>query len=644
MANGSNLPQGFVLDQEPQAPSGLPEGFVVDQTDSSQFTQKFNIPGEMGQPLAAEEAAPEPSGLGLGGIVEPVMAIGSGLASTVAGGLAGIVQSINPFADEGAGAEAVESIQKGGTYEPRTEAGKANLAALSKLMQHGVDIANIPASGLAGLLELITGQGSEQAAETVEEIQKSGLGKTVGSRVLEETGSPLAATIAETLPEAALTAAGYRPSVKAVEMASKATGQAVKATVKGAETAVGLAKLAFKSQSPAKRKISELLQEGSADVSTAKYEIKPRRSSYAGRAIDRLETSLNKGMPLINKDPVAREAIKQGFDEGVIAAVKGASPADKHQMLKMTANMQRGKKNARFAMENRPSDIVGENLMKRFKVVHRVNREAGKRLDEVAKTLKGKEVEAGAAFSKFGDDLDNMGIKSDGQELSFKGSDIEGVAGAENFISRINERVNSMDPNNAFELHRLKRYIDENVAYGKSAEGLTGKSERIVKELRLNIDTILDDRFPAYNKVNTRYSDTINAINNFQDAAGKKMDLTGPNADKAVGTLVRRLMSNTQSRVNLMDAIDSLEGVSKKYGGRFNDDLMTQMLFVDELDNVFKPVARTSFQGQIGQAIDRAARPSLKDMAADAAKAGIERVRNINEDQAFKSIKKLLTK
>jgi len=192
----------------------------------------------------------------------------------------------------------------------------------------------------------------------------------------------------------------------------------------------------------------------------------------------------------------------------------------------------------------------------------------------------------------------------------------------------------------------LKKFIDENVSYGKSAEGLTGKSERIVKKLRSNIDSTLDNNFPKYNKVNTKYAETISAIDNFQDVAGKKMDLTGTNAEKAVGTLMRRLMSNVQSRVRLLDSINDIEGMAKKYGGRFNDDIMTQVLFADELDSVFKPVARTSFQGQIGQAVDRAAMATAAPVASTALKAGskiIDKVKGKSEEKAFKYIKQLLT-
>jgi len=134
-------------------------------------------------------------------VIEPAMAVGSGIGSTIAAGLGGMAQSLNPFADEGAGAEAVTNIQEGGTYQPRTEAGKEGIKTLGEMVQSGIDLVNIPLSSVGGVIELFTGQGVAKAKETVEAIKKEGVSKRLGARIFEETDSPLAATIAETAPE-----------------------------------------------------------------------------------------------------------------------------------------------------------------------------------------------------------------------------------------------------------------------------------------------------------------------------------------------------------------------------------------------------------------------------------------------------------
>jgi hypothetical protein len=325
-------------------------------------------------------------------------------------------------------------------------------------------------------------------------------------------------------------------------------------------------------------------------------------------------------------------------------------------MLRMVDIMEKGKKNKRYAELNRPSDVAGETLIERVDDIKFANRAAGKELDAVAKELKGQAVDTMPAVNNFIESLDEMGVTfGDDMKPNFKGSDIEGAEGAERIVSKMIGRMKGDKVPDAYDVHRMKKFIDEQVTYGKSAEGLAGKAEKIMKSLRRDLDASLDNKFAEYDRVNTTYAETIGALDALQDVAGKKMNLSGPNANKAVGTLLRRLSSNAQSRVTLLDAITEIESVSKKYAGRGkkllpgkggkNADLISQVLFMDELDSVFGPVARTSLKGQVGQAIKegaQAARGGALDIALEGLGKVGDRARNINEEAAFKSIKELL--
>jgi hypothetical protein len=209
-----------------------------------------------------------------------------------------------------------------------------------------------------------------------------------------------------------------------------------------------------------------------------------------------------------------------------------------------------------------------------------------------------------------------------------------------------------------FAAHRMKRLIDNNVTFGKTKTGLSGDAERALKSFRANLDASLDNTFPAYDKANIAYADTIGALDSIQSALGTKLDLKGPQADKALGTKLRGLLSNNATRVNLLDATKEIESVAKKHGakgkllvegkGLGSDDLLNQILFVDELDSRFGPVARTSFQGQIDQAAQRGvsalteAKVSPVTAAIKGAASIAEKFRGINDDNAFKAIKDLL--
>jgi hypothetical protein len=203
----------------------------------------------------------------------------------------------------------------------------------------------------------------------------------------------------------------------------------------------------------------------------------------------------------------------------------------------------------------------------------------------------------------------------------------------------------------------MEKFIDEQVTFGKNAEGLAGQAESALKSLRRGIRERLGDVSPRYADANATYSETIDILDRFQEIAGRKMNLVGDNADKATGTLMRRLMGNAQSRIRLLDSIDEIESAAQKFGGKglkliegpggSKNDLLTQVLFADELDEVFGPAARTSLQGEFDSVMKRAARAGTSnagaaDVAIDVGVGLVERARGINQENAFKSIKKLL--
>ncbi len=133
-------------------------------------------------PQMLEQArAPDPQALPqresdpLASVVEPVLAVATGAVAEPIAGLAGIAQSLNPFAERGAGARAVEATREALTFQPRTQAGQEGLQAVGEFVQ--------PAA---------------EALEASEEF--------LGQSVLDATGSPALAAAAATAPTAVIEA------------------------------------------------------------------------------------------------------------------------------------------------------------------------------------------------------------------------------------------------------------------------------------------------------------------------------------------------------------------------------------------------------------------------------------------------------
>lgn len=540
------------------------------------------------------------------GALETIGTIASSIPATIAGGVTGAATAL--FSGDPAAGEAVrKGVTESLTYKGGVDSQK-QLESLGEAVTYADENIVKPAmAGTAGIVDVALNpysnvtQGFEPAKETVRAIKEQGLPRAAGNEVLEKTGSPLLATIIETFAATAPDLAGGL----------------------GALSKIKPPNLKFnKKPNVISEKIAEQIKAGTTD------------KEFVKKMVD--------GAGKVVKDKKAIETIKQGFDEGVVSTIKGSSDIDKRRMLQMVDKLEKGKKNALYSAKNRPADVAGDSLLRKVDFVKKNNSDAGKQLDVVAKRLKGKNVDVSSAVNTFLKDAENMGVTFDDKLVpNFEGSNIETIAPARKLIKDLTSRIRRNENPDAFQSHEFKKFIDENVSFGKRKAGLGGKTESIAKKLRKNIDEVLDSEFPDYNEANTRYSDTIGVLDSLQDASGSKVNLFGPNAEKAMGTVLRRLMSNTQSRVNLMDSIKDVEAVSRKYGGDFGDDILTQMLFADELDAMFGSPARTSFQGEIKKAIGN--KSGITERVIDYAGDVAEKARGINEKNAIKAIKTLLS-
>lgn len=586
----------------------------------NQLDARASIPVSV--PAQDVDEGPEPDYFG-SWIIEPLMAVGSSVGLDAVGGNFGIAAQAIPGGKTGG--EMVESFQDY-AYQPKTESGRASMDWLGGAMENVAGVARYPLSGIAGLTELATGQGMDQAVETIGNVQENGLGPTMGDRVFEETGSPAWAAAAQTGPDAALEVGGIGAGYKALNRVNTMT--------------------------PTKTEITRLLQENSTANKTAGYRLEgpmPESRRLTGpdnpnATASKIPEYLKLGSQWAANDPFQQRAINAGFDKGVIAAIRGSSAVDRKKFLKMLDDMEAAQNNRRLSMELRPSDVAGQSVVNRFKVVRAANEEAGNRLDAVAQDLKGQEVNFDTPVNQFLQDLDSMGVNltADNRPI-FKGSDIEDLPGPEAAVTKIMKRMRSPESMDAYELHRMKRYIDEVVTHGKNADGLSGKVEVVLKRLRKNLDTALDNKFEDYDAVNTQYADTITAIDDLQTATGSKIDIFSDSADKGIGTIMRRILSNATSRTEVLDAINNIDKASRRYGYDLDDDLLTQVLFVDELDRVFSPLARTSFQGQINQAVDRLRMPTgAVDLGLRVIERGYNRVKGYTPEKQYEIMRELL--
>jgi hypothetical protein len=352
-------------------------------------------------------------------------------------------------------------------------------------------------------------------------------------------------------------------------------------------------------------------------------------------------------------DNQAVDAIKQGWKDGTIASIKAASDADRQAMTKMLNIFKMGEKSEKFRATNRAADILGNTVESRINYITGANKEAGNAINQIANSqLKGQRVDFDPAINSFIDDLGALGVKVELDangiaKANLQGSDIQGDRQAQRVLNSVLERLSATNVPDAFGLHTAKRFIDTQVDYGKRslANPLTAQAERTLKTLRRNLNETIGESFPDYKAANTKYSDTISALDDLQKSAGTQINFDSPNAEKALGVAMRKLTSNYGTRANLIDALDKANQTATKYGMKINDDVINQLIFVNELDRMFGAAAQTSLKGQVAEAMQTGvdiARGNVASRAFDLLAQKAENLRGVNKENAVKAMEELL--
>ena len=414
---------------------------------------------------------------------------------------------------------------------------------------------------------------------------------------------------------------------EALGLGTAKVAEPIKTATKAATTAIGDA-LPSKAKDAAKLP----LYRNSGDIVTAGFKL-----DDAGKVV---------------KDAAQKKALKAGLDEGLVPMIASSNKATKSRIKEMVEVLETGRGNLEFRNFNPPQRVVGQAIQDRLSIIQKANKEAASRLDKVANSLKGQPVDVSPAMNDFLERLAGEGVQFNGGVLDFADSTIEGLTDAQNIIKRVVSRLhNTADPSqNAYRVHNAKKFIDEQVSYGKSQAGLSGKMEGIVKGLRHNLDGILDKQFPEYDQVNSMYAETRGVIDELQSLTGKKVNLSGDKADKALGVMSRKVLSNYNTGTATEEIFEQLDKVAARYSsplsGGFDDDLKKVVSTEAALRKMFPTAIKpNTFQGEIGSEVVRGAASAATGGKSDLLNWGAKKMGKVfskSDEARIQALKDLL--
>jgi len=504
------------------------------------------------QPAAQEPEPALPQGNFVDSIVEPIQALGGGMATQAISGLSGIAGAVMP-GPQGQGLATMQQTQQAlPDFAPETQAGQRGLKTLGDLIERGVDLANFPISGLAGLAELIGSGGNiDSAANIVSRVQDEGVGPMMGDAVLESTGSPALATAASMAPDIAGAVAGFkggqitsRPAIEKLRQMADSRKQKTLLTPEGELSPVF--ERALKREGITLDAIIDdidLLPEIAEPRQAVRDLIK--KKIQRGDTDGALATKRLDNMGNIIDDPLGAAATKQGFAAGDVQAIKNAKPGSNRAMQEMLRINQSIFGNTRRAVDIQPTDVIGRSAMGRFNHIRDTANRARQELDTIASSqLRGQQIESTRVTDAFYQQLADRDIKIDSSKfpptLDFKGSAISKSRADQRIVQDTLDLLSEDEVVDALRAHKLKRQLDRMIDYKKGKPGeLTPDGERVARSIRKALNDSIRDVNDDYARVNNTLSQSLTAIGDFKDVLGPSINPFTEGAEKAVGRDLR---------------------------------------------------------------------------------------------------------
>ncbi len=471
----------------------------------------------------------------IAGSSENIASLVTGAIAEPIAGVAGLAQSINPFAEQGAGARAVEGVRDALTYQPKTDAGQQQQQNLGK---------TIGAVGGAIDENILKPLGVDNLAD-----------KTA------ENYGPLAGTIVASLPTAL---AEVIPGGLALRQAKKIAA----------------------SDRAARKLIADQIRSGNPNI-----DLVTQMLDESGNLVK--NKNATKAVDMLGGDIKAKQTVS------VIENMDSTSKAQVGKMLDIVEKMRRepipklgdmtrpsdilgdsisNRARALVHINKKAGEIIGTEAKKLKGTMVDISDARNDFFREMQ--------DLGVNFEQI-----NGRIKADFTDSTFVGGGADKIERIANAI-----KTGEMDGLSA---HRQKQFIRDLVSFGKGTESaVSARSQGIFKRLSSGIDEVLDSTNADYKKANDSFAKTIDFVERFDKLAGKDIDIFNDMSKKALGGKAQRLASNAESRVPIEQLLMEADKTLGDFGIRFKDDIPSLSHTVTHLEDIFKLEPANSIQGR----------------------------------------------
>ncbi len=348
------------------------------------------------------------------------------------------------------------------------------------------------------------------------------------------------------------------------------------------------------------------------------------------------------------KHPLETKAISQGWADNVVVMFKGASESTKSAAREMVHNGYQISKN--LATGKHVVDAAGKAMMQPVNRVMGILKQTRSQIDKIAqKSLGNNRIDANNIFGAFEQQVAKLGgvANKEGNLKYAPGTTLFNSGTSAGILDATLAQIKHYGRNpSGYELHKFKQWIYKQVSYeGRKEGGVNPDAASAVKGLAAEMNATLKGMSKSYDKVNTAYSDSIQALETFQKFSGKNLDLTGETVNTGVGRSLKNILKENVNSDPFKASVAEIIRVAEKHSGKsfkYDTDLKVLMEFAAETEKMFGASPSNSFVGSIARAGESGTRGITGKVMDKATGYAINKAMGKNQENALKSMLMLL--
>lgn len=311
----------------------------------------------------------------------------------------------------------------------------------------------------------------------------------------------------------------------------------------------------------------------------------------------------------IQIDPIAKEALRVGYDPRDVQFIKNSKPEDFTAYREM---FDIGKKvSADRTVTQRAEEVGGKTLLNQAKFLFDQKKAVGAQLGEAVKKMGTKPIDVTQYADDYISNLEDAGVTIKRGVLKFDNSRYANTPSTQKYLQKV---FDYLKPNQtgkvilpADRINTIRQTMRTDLDLGASTKELADQATRALENVYEGLRKPLVEASDDYAVLSNNYARLSNGLKDFTNLIGKRFRLDSDFAARRAGEVGSRVLGNASATT--LQTVSNLEKLAQEFGMKGGGSAVNQFNFANLLQREVFPdlVPPGSLQGRITSGVEQAA-------------------------------------